>query len=351
MSDRRLPTQGELIAAIAERCGVSERTVIRVMTGAGPSRSGARERAAAVRAAAEALGYRPNAAAQAIGAGRHGAVALLSPSDLPTHVTAEALAGITDALARSGQRLVLARVPHAHLAGEDGLPGILRHHACDGMLVNSVRSLGRRVDAAIRRYAVPSIHLNYRRGHDSVCHADAQAAAAIVRRLIAQGHRRIGYLRIDVGSQHSSEDDRAAGCADALAQAGLPYDERTIVAELHRDDGGPEPTVEVEALLAAWRPRPTAILAYDGRAADLATLAAARLGWRIPQEVSLAAIVSTDFSVGGHRYGGIRLAEWHLGMTAVEMLMAKIADPGTRLPTRLIEGREVTGNTVAAPSR
>lgn len=351
MSDRGAPSQGELIAAIAKRCGVSERTVIRVMTGEGPSRPGARERAAAVRAAAEALGYRPNAAAQAVGAGRHGAVALLSPSDLPNHVTPEALSGITDVLARTGQRLVLARVPHAHLAGDGGLPGILRHHACDGMLVNSVRSLGRPVDAAIRRYAVPSIHLNYRRAHDSVCHADAAAAAVIVRRLVALGHRRIGYLGIDVGSRHSSEGDRAAGCAAALAEAGLPFDERTIVVELHRDDGGPEPTIEVEALLATWRPRPSAIIAYDGRAADLAALAAARLGWRIPQDVSLAAIVSTDFSVAGHRYGGIRLAEWHLGATAAEMLLAKIADPGKRLPTRLIEGREIVGDTVAAPAR
>jgi DNA-binding LacI/PurR family transcriptional regulator len=348
VSDRPGTTQQDLITAIAAECGVSVRTVIRVMTEGGGTRPKARARAEAIRAAADARGYRPNAAAQAMSARRHGAVALLSASDIPAHVTPETMSGIMDALAEHGQRLVLARSSQAKLTGSEALPSILRQHACDGMLVNNVRSLGRVIDAAIKRYAIPCIHFNFRRANDSVCHADHAAGGIITRQLLSAGHRHIGYLGVSTHPhRHTSEVDRAAGCAAALAAEHLPFDERLIETELYRDTGGVEPTAAVEAVLRAWNPRPTAIVAYEGRIADLFCLAAARLGWRIPQDISLTTVVSTDFSVAGHRYSGIRLAEWKLGASAVEMLLAKIADPTRTLPTRLVSGSERVGDTVA----
>lgn len=125
------------IRDIARRAGVSIATVSRVLSGA-EGRTPNPEAAVAVRAAAEALGYRANSAARAMRTRRSGVVGVVlrntgdgrSESRLQSLHNYEVLVGINAGLQAAG--LVMAVVRLADLDEED--PRALRERALDGLI-------------------------------------------------------------------------------------------------------------------------------------------------------------------------------------------------------------------------
>jgi LacI family transcriptional regulator len=166
--------------------------------------------------------------------------------------------------------------------------------------------------------------------------------------LVRQGHRRIGFVGDLIAS---TVRDRLAGLRDAIADAGLPFD-RSQVVDLTQTAmnrlGDWSVMIDQETQRLLERPdRPTAIFFSCDAVARPAYRTVARLGLRIPQDVS---VVGFDDDP---------LAEWlapplttvaqpffEMGRAAMELLCARMADPRAtlehrRLPVMLRERESI----------
>src|SRR5207247_9755473 len=96
-------------ASIAARMGLARATVTQVLNGRAVEQRIPPETRQRVLKAAQELGYRANASARAIRAGRFGSIALVQ-SQLGQYLPAELLNGLTTAMAARDLHLVLTHV-------------------------------------------------------------------------------------------------------------------------------------------------------------------------------------------------------------------------------------------------
>jgi DNA-binding LacI/PurR family transcriptional regulator len=167
------------------------------------------------------------------------------------------------------------------------------------------------VNGALQLLDVPSVGV------------DERAAGEIAtQHLVDLGHERIGFV---AGPEHYLPTQlKAAGRASVLAAAGLEADSLTVHAEFSAQGGGRALT----ELLARPDP-PTAVLCSSDMMAIGALHAAARLGVRVPEQLSI---------VG---FDGIDATKWtDPELTTVEQPIAQIADTAVQTLLTLIEQPE-----------
>src|SRR5947209_5530271 len=120
------------IATIAAHMGLSRATVTHVLNGRGTEqriRPGTQQRVLEV---ARELGYRPNASARAVRAGRFGNVALIQ-SQLGEYMPPEMLYGLTTATHARGVHLVLTHVHNVDASGESYVARAMQELSADGV--------------------------------------------------------------------------------------------------------------------------------------------------------------------------------------------------------------------------
>ena len=331
------------IHQIAAHVGLSAKTVSRILSHAdAPHRAETRER---VLAAARDLGYRPNRSARAMRTRRAGSVALLLSTVTHRSVLSNLLReGIQAALAEHALHLLIASLPDARLTDEEYLPQVLREWATDGLLINYNADVPAAMPAIIARHAIPSVWINAKRESDCVHPDDFAAGREATERLIALGHRRIGFVQFG-GVTHYSAADRREACRAALAAAGL--------GPLELLEGGGAPATRAEQA-CTWlrRPaadRPTAVLAYGAGLALPIIHAAALCGVQVPGDLSVIT-VADELDVNlGRPIDTFVLPQELMGRTAVGMLVEKIATPGRSLPPRAIPLAFAPGGTLGPP--
>jgi len=161
--------------------------------------------------------------------------------------------------------------------------------------------------------------------------ADArQGARLALAHLTALGHRRIGYISFSSASRYSL--DRLAVYRAALAEVGLPFDERLVAyASLEPESGARA----IETLLALPEP-PTAVYVYNDRLAIEVLQHLGRCGVPVPRQIAVVGYDDvrsarlTTPPLTTIRYSLAELAE-----CAVRLLLARQADP-TSAPAHLI---------------
>lgn len=220
---------------VAERAGVSIRTVSNVVNDYPYVRSDTRAR---VQAVIEELGYAPNLTARQLRRGRTGMIALAVPdltapyfAELAGHVLAAAerrgLTVLIEQTAGAPEReVMLAQGPMARTI--DGL--LLSPWAADpddladGVEPVPLVLLGERIDDP--RFDVVSID-------------DVAAAETATRHLLGSGRRRIAALGVDPTPRGGRVDPRFTGYQRALAGSGLDVDPRLVVPTwwFSRSDG------------------------------------------------------------------------------------------------------------------
>jgi DNA-binding LacI/PurR family transcriptional regulator len=225
---------------VAERANVSSATVSRVLTGSPLVRAETRAR---VIAAAEALGYQPNAFARGLRKGHGSSVAL---------VTGDIEHGIYPALAKHVQReleligfsLVLFNLGHQqerlrhmleHAAGM-GLRGLFLASA-DLADMAALQPLVERAKA--RGIAILSVSQRLERyGIDSIVHNDRAGAEMAVAHMLERGRTAIAFLGRITTSAVGSE--RAVGYERVLRRAGIAVDAGLVwdVREGFRGEAG-----------------------------------------------------------------------------------------------------------------
>jgi DNA-binding LacI/PurR family transcriptional regulator len=197
------------IYQIAERVGLSPKTVSRILSGkAALHKPETRERVLQV---ATELGYRANSSARAMRRQRFGCVTLLLSNVRQRSVLPSAREdGIQAALGEHDLHLMVAPLPDAKLTDQGFVPRILREYGSDGLLVNYNTRIPPRMETLLDAHNLPSVWINVRRDSDCVYPDDLQAGRQAAERLLALGHRRIAFVDYTEQNHYSNGTARRA---------------------------------------------------------------------------------------------------------------------------------------------
>jgi DNA-binding LacI/PurR family transcriptional regulator len=313
---------------VARLAGVSQSAVSRVFT---PGASASARTVEKVRAAAEALGYRPDPLARAMSTGRTRIIGLVV-AYLENQFYPVVLERLSRALKAEGYRILVFMTDRAGTDVDEVLRDLIDHRV-DGIVTASVGM----TDALTARCAAAGIPVvMFNRGQDDprlseVTSDNPEGAAAVARFLIAGGHRRIAHIAGWQGS--STGRDRAAGFGRVLREAGIApvavidgeYDQATAAAAA-RELG----------------PRVDAIFAGNDHMA-FAVMDALRhdLKLRVPEDVSVVGYDDVPMAAWpAYRLTTLRQPVDEMVAEAVGALMRQIARseaPGKiRVPGRLV---------------
>jgi DNA-binding LacI/PurR family transcriptional regulator len=220
---------------VAERAGVSVRTVSNVVSGFAMVAPDTRER---VQRVLDELEYRPNAAARHLRGGRSGLIALVIP-EITSPYFAE-LAGHLVAQAEARSWMLLVQQTDGDPERERRLAGGLHGQTVDALVMSpwalSPADLRRRPDSA------PMVLLGEQDSLGLLDHVAVDSVAAardVTRHLIASGRTRIAAVGVQPHLHNGTAARRLEGYRAALTEAGLPHDEtlEIPVERLHRADG------------------------------------------------------------------------------------------------------------------
>jgi LacI family transcriptional regulator len=306
------------ITTVARLAKVSVASASRVLNGIRTSP----DTLARVTAAAEAVGYVPNAAARTLRSRRTGQIAFAMP-DVGNPVYTTMVGSIQDVARAHGWRLML----HSTGADTDDELAMLRdlkHRFVDGLILASLHLTDAHA-AALLRPAAPVIVIGRpTKGTpvDSVRAHSRKGAAAAVRHLHAVGRRRIGFVN---GPQHTAPgSSRRLGYLDGLRACSLAREDSLIeVAADFMVEPGRRAT---ERLLA--RERPDAILCANDLLAVGALAALRDTGLEVPRDVALVGMDNTALSeVIWPALTTVDLGSAERARIAAELLLERIENP------------------------
>jgi LacI family transcriptional regulator len=312
------PTQAD----VARLAKVSRATVSYVLN----KRSGrlpiSPETVQRVREAARELKYEPDAMARALRLGNTKMIGVLVP-DLRNPHFWQIVYGIEARAHRAGYDLL---VLHSALSqkGENVCIRSLAHRKVDGLiLMLSFTPLTKeRVEELISASSAIVDMSEFGSPFDTVISNYEAGTRELMRHLIGLGHRRIGFI-YGVANK-SIGNDRLLPYHAVLEESGLPPD-RGLVAYCGTsiDDG-----YEAARNLLAQPDRPTALIVINDLLAIGAMRAAADMGIRIPEDLSVAGF--DDIPLAGHlspRLTTVHRDAERCGELAVELLLNRLKNP------------------------
>jgi LacI family transcriptional regulator len=277
---------------VAREANVSPKTVSRVINGDAPVGRATREK---VEQAIAKLGYVPSNAARMMRSSKSGLIGLITgaisntpepgePTGLPDIYIVQ---GIQRAMASQGMTLMIADTGGRSDKVEE-LVRTFTQHRVEGLIYVADYHRGVEFDAS--RADCPVVLANCYDGKGTPCIVpdDRACQKALVERLIAHGHRRIGFLTLDDSMDASGL--RLEGYRDALIAAGIPFDPALVrpgFREVHQPHNSSDLGPALEALLSLDK-RPSVICCgNDEMALRLYGLLRTR-GLRLPEEISVA---------------------------------------------------------------
>ena len=307
------------IMDVAERAGVSMKTVSRVLNREDHVRPALRER---VEAAVRELGYRPNLAARQLAGNRSFIIAYPFNNPSAAYIT-DVLMGAARACRDKGYHLVSEPVELDDSATfiVERLITTLRP---DGIILTPPLCDMPAILACVARFNVPLVSIAG--GLDiygqSIAIDDRDISEAMVRHLVEQGHRRIAFIRPH--PDHSLAQSRYQGYCDGLAAAGIAIDQDLIQPGFFDVESGAQ---AARVLLDLPNP-PSAIFASNDDMALGALRVAHSRNLEIPGAVALAGF--DDSSAGLLAWPmltTVRQPMQKLGASAALMLLGEPLDP------------------------
>lgn len=332
MPRRRSASDPSTIVDVARRSGVSLGTVSRVINGNASVSDVLRKR---VEAAASALGYAPNPAAQRM-RGRAAHAVGLMVTDVANPMVSATVSAAEAVLHAAGYQMILAN-SRGSVDNEKEILQLFHRRRFDGMIV----TLAREDDPEINRLLVTSGMpvVLYERSSARPLHSVSTdhygGVHQATKYLLGLGHQRIGLVTVTQGTLPG----RARGLAYAAAhkEAGIAIDPALQSYDGFEPDAGYKAAYR---MLASAAP-PTAILAGANQMPGVLKAVRA-LKLTVPRKLSLVQIGDTDVAV--LHQPPLTVVRWDfakVGASAAEVLLARIAGrvEGPRcvvLPTELV---------------
>ena len=311
---------------VAARVGMSPASVSMVLSNApGPS---AATRRRVLEAAAE-LGYRPDRTASLLARRRTHLVGV--QMELGSAFHAELVADLHEAAEGRGYDLVLSAVTRTR--DERRAIETLVDFRCEALvLLGPVAPAAQLADLARQ---LPVVVIGRRvsgNGVDVVRSADGDGVGQAVGHLAGLGHRAIAYVD---GGRGPIAADRRRGYRTAMRRHRLGGHVQVIGGD-HTEAAG---TRAARALLAADRPLPTAVVAFNDHCALGLLDAFSRAGVEVPADISVVGYDDSSLS---------RLA--HVNLTTVSQDARRQAEHAVAAAVeRLEDGRTAPREVVLAP--
>ncbi len=310
------------IRDVAARAGVSKSLVSLALANAPRV---APQTRAAILVAAEELGYRRNAAAQALGAHRTRTIGVFV-LDLHNPITADVLDAVQAEARRRDYRTIVV------VGGEDAAAERAELEKLLEFRVEGIIAVGHRLpDGADQAFTADCPAVVIGSEHPGVAHLasmsndDVGGAGLAVDHLVGLGHERIAFV---AGGSNAVARDRRRGYREAMHRHGLG-ECAVVVAGSFTEEGGYRGASEALDLAV----RPTALFVVNDLAAMGAMAAVVDRGLSVPQDVS---VVGYD----GTRLAGIR----PISLTTVAQPLQEL---GTRAAAHLCG--QLDGEASGAP--
>lgn len=315
---------------VAQRAGVSIKTVSNVVNGYPHIRESTRAR---VLAAIEELDYQLNVAARNLRTGRTGIIALALP-ELSLPYFAELADSVIEAADAEGLTVLIEQTGSRRERELEVLSGA-RRHLTDGLLFSPL-ALGEG-DEALLDVDFPMVLLGERLFPDTVDHVTMQnveGARAATEHLLGLGRRRVAVVGVHPGEVVGSAGLRLRGYREAIEAAGLPFDERLLgeAGLWHRSTGA-----AAAAHLLESGAEPDAIFAMNDAMA-LGVLHELQVrGVRVPDDVAVIGFDAVDEGeYSNPSLSTVDPGRQQIAETAVRLLAEQIADKtGTHRPQRV----------------
>jgi DNA-binding LacI/PurR family transcriptional regulator len=300
---------------VAQRAGVSPKTVSNVVNGTFPVSPETRSR---VEQALVELDYVPNLSARGLRNGRTGVVALALP-DLATAYSAEVAHHFVVAAQQRGLSVQIEETPGDHREHE--LLSRARAQLIDGLILNPVRLETSAVQRGVSLPPVVLIGEVDQHLADHVWHDNVAASREMTTMLIEEGHRRIAVLGI-MGSETSRL--REAGYRQAMAKAGLEMPPDLSIAT---NDWNPAGGAAAMHRHLNEHELPDAVFCFTDAMAIGALSVLWAEGCRVPDDVSVVGyddVMDASYTVPA--LTTVRFEKRDLAETALDLLIQRIAD-------------------------
>jgi len=309
------------IKDVAQAAGVSVTTVSHVLNDVAYARISPETRDK-VRTVAEQLGYGPNRLAQALRTQRTGMLGLVSEEIATTPHAGRIILGADEAAKARGYNLMIINTPgSASLESRQADVQALLERRVDGILYATMYH--RNVELPANLGSVPSVLVDSvaTGGNITAVIPDEEGGArAAVGALLEAGHTRVGFINNtdDVPATHQ----RLAAFRAVLNEAGLDGGSAPVEADVSEVHGGYE---AARRILSRGNP-PTGLFCYNDRMAMGAYRAAAELGLRIPEDLSVVGFDDQEL-IADNLYPGlttVALPHYEMGAWATEHLIDAI---------------------------
>ena len=226
-----------------------------------------------------------------------------------------------------------------HIRGNDWRGTILIYPFAESAVEMIARKLS--TVAVLESYSHPGI--------DIIDTDDASAIVALVDRLHAAGHRRIGFLSWDYPIGGHWVARRFSGYVEALFNLGLEFRPEWVL-NVHKQIPRLSPAGVTAAVVrrikddgvTAW------VCAADHQAYPLMKDLQS-LGIRVPEDCSITGFDGLEPAAGLRRATSMRVPHEHIGSSALTRLVNRIHHPQAPRRKILVEAQLVDGETIAPP--
>jgi len=265
----------------------------------------------------------------------------------------DVLQGVEESMRRRGWNMVLHFVQEEDLESLS-LPRSLAEARVDGVIMAGITRLAYvRAVAGLDLPAVLIDHDSAARAEDALFDTVLMESARSVRdltaRLIALGHRRIGFIG-DI-EDNLSFMERWDGFRLAMADAGLAVDPACCAVARkprHYFDGA-----EIAGALAAMPHLPTAFVCANDVVAIRTVQALGRMGLAVPRDVSVTGFDSIETDIDplpdGLSLASVRIDAVRVGSRAFEQLVLRMEQPDRPIEHIRLATAPVEGTSVAPP--
>ncbi|GAP65390.1 LacI family transcriptional regulator [Mizugakiibacter sediminis] len=275
---------------VARAAGVSPKTVSRVLNDEANVTARTREK---VRAAIEAMGYRPHPSARSLASNRSFLVATLYDNPSSNYLT-EILGGVLEACDQHRYSMLVRPLDVNAADFVARVDAFISHHRPEGLVLtppitDHAALLARLHERGVRYASVSPIE---RAGRIGAFMDEPLAARQMVEHLLALGHRRIAHV---VGHPaHGASRWRLDGYRAALHAAGMSCDPALVVQGDFSFGSG---VTAARALFSLPRDRgPTAVFAANDDMAAGVIWTAGEHGLAVPRDVSVCGFDDTPIA-------------------------------------------------------
>lgn len=289
-SDCKGPTIVATITDVAERAGVSVKTVSRVMNDYAHISDKTRDK---VRAAMEELHYTPSSIARRMRLGDTLSIGMLY-GDPSSGYQARLNHAVLKACSDAGRYLAVEFFDESRPDWRRQLEAFLDRTRVQNLILVPPMCDSTELHRVLRDRDVRAVLISPSRqivGSSAIAMDDRGAALEMTNHLIGLGHERIGYIVGD--PSHIAALLRRQGFEEAMQAAGLPIGPHDILSAKSFDF---RDALELAETLLSRPDRPTAIFAANDDMAAAVVMTANRLGIAVPQDLSVAGFDNTTIS-------------------------------------------------------